>query len=357
MNRPEGQTMNEFTIVPMSEEQIPAVVDLLLAQEARQRALDPRLRLPRSHKQVTALLTERLAAGDPALVALNAGRKVRGAASPTVWELAETSILRAFLPERAGVTQELALADPQEGDTSRTLVALLMALSIWWQERGTTGELIRWPSADQWLVARLAVHGFQLDSVCALRGPHSLVHHDPPSGIVTRQATPADEEALVALFAEELLYHERYTPFVRCRPAVLAAFRRKLARLWVRRSLEEGAPLVLVAEHGNEVVGMAETTLLDIASGDEPGFTPPGRYGCLDNVCVRESLRGQGIGHLLVQAVDDAFAALHLALDGWLLWYNPVNPQAARFWLHMGFVPLWTTYQRQHSTTKDGAFS
>lgn len=349
--------MNEFTVSMMSEEQLPAVIDLLLAQQTRHHGQDKRLQAARSRGQGVASLAGRLAHEKPSFVALDAFGRVRGYASPVVWELAETSLLRAFLPERSGVTRDLAFADPQEGDASRVLAALLMALSSWWQEQGTTGELIRWPSADQWLVARLAVHGFQLDSVCALRGPHRSMHHDLPSGIVTRQATPADEEALVALFTEELRYHERYTPFVRCRPAVLAAFRRKLARLWVGTSLEEGAPLVLVAERGNEVIGMAETTLLDIAPDDEPGFTPPGCYGCLDNVCVRESLRGQGIGHLLVQAVDDAFAALHLALDGWLLWYNPVNPQAARFWLRMGFVPLWTTYQRLHPTTKDGAFS
>lgn len=357
MNEPGRSMIPEFPLVPMREEYIPAVVDLLLAQEERHYARDPRLRMASSREEVTTRLTERLVAGDLALVALNQERRVRGYVSPGVWEIAETSLLRAFLPERSGVTRDLALADPQEGDASRTLAALLLALSSWWQEQGTTGELIRWPSADQWLVARLAVHGFQLDSVCALRGPHRSVHHDPPSGIVTRQATPADEEALVALFAEELEYHECWTPFVRCNPIVLAAFRRKLARLWSGASLEDGAPLALVAEREGEIVGMAETAFLDISSDDEPGFTPPGRYGCIDNVCVQELWRGQGIGKLLVQAVYEAFAALPLTLDGWLLWYNPDNQPASRFWAHRGFVPLWTTYQHLQPTTKDEAFS
>jgi len=223
---------------------------------------------------------------------------------------------------------------------------------VWWQDHTTTGDLIRWPSADRWLVARLAAHGFRLDSVCALLGPQDSWHHDPPSGVVTRPARPTDEEALVELFEEELRYHEQYTPFVRSHPAVLAAFRRKLACLWAGERMEEGAPLVLVAQRGIEVIGMAETTLLSIASDEEPGFTPPGRYGCIDNVSVRADLRGQGVGHLLVQAVYDAFATLHLDLDGWLLWYNPDNPEAGRFWPRRGFVPLWTTYQRLHSSTE-----
>ncbi len=107
-----------------------------------------------------------------------------------------------------------------------------------------------------------------------------------------------------------------------------------------------GAPLVLVAEQQGQVVGMAENTLLDVSADEEPGFTPPGRYACIDNVCVREQVRGQGIGRLLVQAVFEAFAPLQLA--GYVLWYNPGNPLAAFFWPHLGFVPLWTTYQRLH---------
>lgn len=353
MNGSQRGAMNEFTVVPMSEEQIPTVVDLLLEQEARRRRLDLRLPVSHSREQVTARLTDRLAQGEPVLVALDAHGRVRGFASPGVWNLSETSLLRAFLPERAGVTRELALPDPQEGDASRVLGGLLVALSAWWQEQATTGELIRWPGAEQWVVARLAKHGFQLDSVCALRAPGASASTSVPDVALwmIRPARPVDEAALVALFAEELAYHERCTPFVRCSPAVLTAFRRKLARLWAGESLEDGAPLVLVAERDGEVVGMAETTLLDIGLDDEPKFTPPGRYGCIDNISVQEAWRGQGIGKHLVQAVYDAFVVLPFVLDGWVLWYNPDNARASRFWARQGLVPLWITYQRLHPST------
>lgn len=355
MMQPGGHPLNEFAIVPMHEEQIVAVANLLLEQQARQRAHDPRLQAARSYEQVTSRLTDRLARGKPILVALDAAGRVRGYADPGVWELSETSILRAFLPERAGVTHTLALADRQEGDASRVLRALLVALSSWWREQGTTGELIRWPATDQWVVARLAAHGFQLDSVCAMRAPEQPGEPISRStaSCTIRPARPIDEAALVSLFAEELQYHERCTPFVRCSPDVLGAFRRKLGRLWAGASLETGAPRVLVAERAGDVIGMAETTLLDIGPDDEPAFTAPGRYGCLDNVCVQESQRGQGIGRQLVQAVYDAFAALPLTLDGWLLWYNPDNRQATQFWRHRGFVPLWMTYQRLHPSTEE----
>lgn len=334
-----------LTVTTMVAEQLPAVVSLLLAQEVRQWRRDPRLRAARSHETMAATLASSCG---QALVACNAQGRVRGFVHPSVWELAETSILRAFLSARNGTAQHLILPDPGDTDAEAILVSLLSALSLWWKKQGTTGDLVRWPSVDAWAEPPLVAQGFRLDSICAAHGSYVPVSHCSLPGIVTRQAWPADEAALMRLFEKELRYHERFTPFVRRSPAVLAAFRRKLARRWAGASLEQDAPLVLVAEREGEVVGMAETALLAIDLGDEPGFTSPGRYGCLDNVCVRENVRGQGIGRLLVQAVYNAFAARSLHLDGWLLWYNPDNPQAARFWPHMGFVPLWTTYQRLH---------
>jgi len=336
---------NAISITTLGAAQLPAVMALFVAQEARQGVRDPRLRTARSHETMAATLASSC---EQALVACDAQGRVRGYVQPSVWELSETSILRAFLSVRNGITRHLILPDPGDADAEAVLEGLLSALSVWWKEQETTGDLVRWPSTDAWVELSLVAQGFRLDSVCAARDSHIPIGHRSPPGIATRQAWPIDEPALLRLFEEELGYHERFTPFVRRSPAVLAAFRRKLARRWAGAGLEQNVPLVLVAEHEGEVVGMAETTLLDIGPDEEPGFTPPGRYGCIDNVCVREPWRGQGIGHWLIQAVDDAFTTLHLALDGWLLWYNPDNPQAAHFWPHMGFVPLWTTYQRLH---------
>jgi GNAT superfamily N-acetyltransferase len=351
MNTSGRSPMTEIRVTPLREEQIQAAVDLALAQDARQRALDPRLGTVRTRGDLEAALAERLSIGEPPLVALDAAGHVRGYALPGVWELAETSILRAFLSARNGVARHLALPDPKEADARAAAAALLAALSASWRGSETTGDLVRWPSADPWLEPSLAEHGFRLDSICALHPPepHVLSGRPPKPSLQVREALPEDEEALVRLLEEELRYHERYTPFVRSGPAVLQAFRRKLVHRWAGAQLSEGAPLLVVVEQGHEIVAMAENTLLDASRDDEPGFTPPGRYGCIDNVSVREELRGQGIGHLLVQAIFDAFAATSLPLDGYILWYNPDNPQAGQFWPRLGFVPLWTTYQRLHA--------
>jgi GNAT superfamily N-acetyltransferase len=342
--------MTEIAVTHLHDEYLDDVVALIIAQQSRQHALDPRLPAARPRQEITAALAIRHGSGEQPLVVLDANGRVRGYAKPGIWELSETSILRAFLSARNGVAQHLTLPDPAEEDAPVVAAALLTALSDIWQRLDTTGDLVRWPSTDSWLEPRLAEQGFRLDSVCATRSLQPLpeVLHAPSPQLVIRPVRPADEEVLIVLFEEELRYHERYTPFVRSSPAVLAAFRGKLARLWAGASLEAGAPLILAVEQAGEIVAMAENTLLVLGPDDQPGFTPPGRYGCIDNVCVREALRGQGIGRLLVQAIFDAFAATGLQLDGYLLWYNPDNPQAGQFWSHLGFRPLWTTYQRLH---------
>ena len=229
------------------------------------------------------------------------------------------------------------------------MTALLQEVNAFWRKANTSGDLIRWPGKDRWFDPMLTNQGFQLDSFCALRTLHPFfaARPEPPSHQRVRTARPGDEEALVGLFREELLFHERSTPFVRCSTHVVDAFRRKLRSSWKGEGLEEGAPLVLVVEQEGTVIAMAENTLLTVSSDDEPGFTPPGHYWCLDNVSVREDLQGQGIGRLLVQAVEDVIATLQLDLNGYVLWFNPDNPKATRFWTRLGFQPLWTTYQRR----------
>ncbi len=340
--------MTPITVTNMRQEQLPAVVACLVAQELRLAALDPRLRAARSPHQVEAALTEQRAQGTPHLIALDAAGRVRGCALPGVWALPERSSLHAFLSPRNGITHALALPDPSEPEARGVAAALLDALSGYWHAQGTTGDLIRWPAADRWTLPLLFAQGFRLDSVCALRALSPLTGAQVPPDLLIRPARADEEGTLVALFEEELRAHEPYTPFIHSTPTALAAFRDKLARTFAGRRLQDGAPLLLVAARDGQIVAMIQATLVEIASDEEPGFTPPGRYGCIDNLSVREGWRGQGIGRALVQAVFDTFAATGLPLCGWLLWYNPDNPLANAFWPRLGFVPLWTTYQRLH---------
>jgi GNAT superfamily N-acetyltransferase len=336
-------------LVPASEAVIPGIVDLMIAQQGRQFARDPQL-APGTYAALNAKWLREHPQQD-ALVALNAEGRVRGYAQPAVWTLKTTSILLAFLTARNGIVQKLTLPDPAAEDAQVVTSALLTALDHFWQLADTAGDVIRWPGNDSWCQPAFMRQGFELDSVCALRSlrPFFVPRPEPGPSLHVRYARPEDEERLVTLFQEELLFHERYTPFVRSSPQVLAAFRSKLGQIWHAGGVEEGTPLVLVAERKGAVVAMAENTLMTVASADEPGFTPAGRYWCIDNVSVHKELQGQGVGRLLVQAIEDTVASLHLDLHGYALWFNPSNTRAARFWSSLGFQPLWTTYQRLHT--------
>ncbi len=340
---------SRITIRSATEADIPTIVDLIIAQQMRQRSRDPRLPQVQTRAQRAAALRE--GSQQEALVALDEEGHVRGYGRPGVWDIKPTSILRAFLTVRNGIVRTLTLPDPADADASAVATALVSALDAFWQQAETSGELVRWPSTDGWVEAVLTPQGFQLDSICALRPlePVFAVRPTPGSEQRVRLARPDDEDALVKLFDEELLFHERSTPFVRSSSEVLTAFRHTLRRMWegdALEVLEAGAPVVLVVEHDKAVVAMAENTLLAVSPDDEPGYTPAGSYWCLDNVSVRESLQGQGIGRLLVQGVEDIREELGLLLDGYVLWFNPDNLKAARFWTGLGFQPLWTTYQR-----------
>ncbi len=340
-----------LSIVPGAQVPLSDLVALVAAQAARLAALDPRLDgILHRPSEIEAVLTRQL--DQVPLVLLDQHGRVRGYAVPDVWELAEHSLLHAFLTPRNGIACSLTLPPANDPAAPMAVKTMLTSLSTDWHaaHNRTTGDLMRWPACDTaWLQPILERQGFMLDSICAFR-PQSVplpVQLSEAASIELREAVPADEEALVQLFVEELRVHERSVPCARVSPAAIAGFRQKLARLWQGGRFDEGAPLVLVAAREQQVVGMAECMLLRVELHEEPGWTPPGNYGCLDNVCVAPTARGLGIGAQLTRAALALFA-VRSDLNGSLLWYSPDNRFAADFWTRRGFLPLWSTYQRIH---------
>src|SRR6266516_3963449 len=198
-----------ITIRSGTEADIPALVDLIRAQQTRQRTGDPRLPQVQRRAQRAASLHE--GSQQEALIALDEKGHVRGYARPGVWEIQPRSILRAFLTARNGIVSTLTLPDPADADAGAVATAFVSALDAFWQQAGTSGDLVRWPSTDGWLEGALTLQGFQLDSVCALRPLEPLfpVRPTPGSEQRVRMARPDDEDALVELFHEELLFQGR----------------------------------------------------------------------------------------------------------------------------------------------------
>ncbi|GLV60221.1 hypothetical protein KDH_70420 [Dictyobacter sp. S3.2.2.5] len=339
-----------IAVVPVSDEHIPAIVELVRAQERRWYSLDPRLRDVRSTEQVVEMLQLHRSQELPPVVALDEQGRLCGYVHPKIWQLHPKDGLRAFFTARNGLAKSLTLPDPADPNAFRVASALFATLSRLWSEQQVYGEMIRWPCCDPWLSSLVRKQGFLLDSELAYQAaPLALESRTFPEDIHARLARPEDEEALVALFTEELLFHEPYTPFVRMSSSVERAFRDRLDLLWSGKSVEEGAPLVVVIERDAQIVAMSECDLYIIESEDdgEPYFIRRGRYGHINNMGVQQAFRGQGVGRLLVQASFEGLA--HLRLGGYLLWFNPANPLSSQFWPRMGFSPLWRTYQRHYS--------
>lgn len=325
---------------------IPEVINLIAAQAQRLHALDPRLKPIHSHEQITMVLEQHFSTGEKPVVAFNEQGRVRGYVQPSLWKLPPESELLAFFTSINGTASSLTLPPPNEEDTHAVMSALLVALTDYWQAQHTTGDVLRWPSRDSWLEPLLKSHKFMVDSDLAYHPPQPLIpaRRSASPLLHTRSARRDDEEVLIELFEEELRFHQPYTPFVRISPNVVSAFRYRLARLWAGETLEDGAPQVVVVEQDNRIVAMAENDLLLIYHGEELDILPAGRYGHINNVSVHKDMRGQGVGHTLVQAVFNIFATI--PLDGYLLYFNPDNPSAHSFWSHLGFLPVLRTYQR-----------
>jgi ribosomal protein S18 acetylase RimI-like enzyme len=214
--------------------------------------------------------------------------------------------------------------------------ALLDAVEAWWQQQAVDGTLITWPAVDGWLAVLLTQRGYVADSAAAVRPLDPLMLLPAAAGFTIRQAQPEDEEILVALHLEEIRFHEAHTPYSRVVPAIEPAFRQRLARV---ERVEDGAPLLLVAEQAGQVVGFTENWLSEMKGS----WFPNGRYAYLNSVGVSEAARGQGIGRLLVAHTLHALAQYDIA--GFYLYYVLTNPVSSHFWPKMGFRPLLSTYK------------
>ena len=334
------------------EQDIPALVELICAQEARWRQMDARLRPARRTDEVESMLAlqwEEFAAAP--LVARAAGGRVRGYALPMLREfsyelVADAQALEVFEP-RTGFVESLTFPAPDEADAFPVATALLEAVQRWWQEQGAQTEVCHWPTRDTWLDERWRAAGLEafLQRSVRVAKPLPPSRRPAPAGTLVRLAVPADEEPLAALYLEDSIEHHEQSPFFRRSPLQEAAFRAWIAPAWEATPVEEGGPLIVVVERAGEVVALAVNELFSVEDGSHRDYLPLGRYIDIAEVGVRADLRGQGIGRLLVQGVFDACAKWQP--DSYVLGYSTHNPLSSGFWPHLGFQPSLTFYQRK----------
>ena len=334
------------------EQDIPALVELICAQEARLHQLDARLRPARAADEVEAMLAQQWEQPDAAsLVVRDAGGQVRGYALPVLREfsyesVADAQALEVFEP-RTGFVESLTFPAPHEADALPVATALLEAVQRWWHEQGAQAEMCHWPTRDAWLDERLRAAGHEpfLQRSVRAAAPLPPSSRPAPEDARIRLAVPADEETLAALYMEESIYHHEHSPFFRRSPLQEEAFRAWIAPAWVGMAVEEGGPLIVVVERAGEVVAMAVNEFFVVEDGSHRDYLPPGRYIDIAEVGVRADLRGQGIGRALVQGVFDACARWRP--DGYVLGFSTHNPLSSQFWPRLGFQPSLTFYQRK----------
>jgi hypothetical protein len=129
--------MTGVSVRPANVADLPAVADLLMAQEKRQFANStPHLAI-HSRQQIEATLTSQWNKDIQPLVVLNREGKVRAYAHPSVWKLKERSILLSFLSACNGYE------NPPQSDTAYRFVNDCSCLSF---ARKLAGEACRFPA-------------------------------------------------------------------------------------------------------------------------------------------------------------------------------------------------------------------
>jgi len=309
--------MNVWSVRPVIGDDGVQIDALLRAKADRLETLDPRLRLARTRAAETA-----------GLVAVDGTGSVGAHLRPDLVEFAEDDEMRSFAPDRAVSWRELAASD------TAALDAIVAAARV-----PEAADMVMWPAADDEAAPRFARFGLEPASAFALRPPGPLTSG---RSATIRPARPEDADAVSALHVEEVAFHEPHTPYVRVVPALEAAFRARLERLW---SGAEGAPVIHVLEVDAAVAGMCESMVQTVR--DEGGQLSPGRYGYLNSVAVGARWRGQGFGRTLVSAVLADLAGYDI--DGYTLWFALGNPLSSRVWPRLGFRQLWISYERREA--------
>jgi len=149
-----------------------------------------------------------------------------------------------------------------------------------------------------------------------------------------RLAELADAEALCDLNAEVHEYH------LANRPDQFRALERDEIAQWFRQLLSSPTSKIWLAELDSVAIGSAVVT---VQSRAQNPFCPARSWWELDQIGVRASQRGRGVGRALVETVlreARAFGAHEVELCTWAF-----NQSAQKAFVRFGFTPKVIRYQ------------
>ena len=148
-----------------------------------------------------------------------------------------------------------------------------------------------------------------------------------------REAAPEDYDGLIEVLAEIDAYHAEHLPHVfrpTCGPA--------RSRAYVLSLLEDPDSVLLVAEEGGRVVGVADVRAH--TTPDIPVLVPR-RYAMVDAIVVRRTHQGRGIGRELMRCAESWARASGLEEVRLNVW--EFNQGAIAFYEKLGYT---TTLRR-----------
>ena len=151
-----------------------------------------------------------------------------------------------------------------------------------------------------------------------------------------RSATRADYDALNIVFAEVELLHRTALPYW-----FRAVDGPALEREFFESQLDDAEAMWLVAERDGEIVGFVNVCVRQ--TPDRP-FLVPHRYAHIENLAVRASSRGAGVGRALMAAA--ASWAVERGLSEIELNVWEFNQQALGFYEQLGYVTERRTMRR-----------
>jgi GNAT superfamily N-acetyltransferase len=328
-----------LSIRPITTADIPAVLDIWVAQRARSqwRSISWERPLAERRAYVETSLRATLgtkAAGTSALVA-QVGERLAAYLLANEVRLPADSGYRAYAPDHflSIGGDDWGLATPRDGDHLADLYATTAA---WGLQRGADAQMLAIQAGDDSAELWRDL-GFARQDEYAFLPLNSA--HLATSSVTVREAHATDLDTATRLTLAEAHHHHRAPIFAFAPPGLDAARRRDMAT-----NLASPAAIVLLAENEGSALGSLIAHPLEQLGRWMPSITPT---PCLfiESAYVEPSARGQGVLRALVAQL--AVLAQQREQAGLFVTYLPANRGAARAWRGLGFTPLLGVHQRR----------
>jgi GNAT superfamily N-acetyltransferase len=167
-------------------------------------------------------------------------------------------------------------------------------------------------------------------------------NHQPPTTnhqFYVRDARRSDVETIVAMWRELMTLHGALDPRFAIAPDGENIYKRHIEEMLRSR---DGRVLLAEAIESGEAVGYMQGELLP-----RSGIAPPGLYGLISDVFVRDNWRQRGVGRALFVEMRRWF--VERKVQTMQLYVAAANPDAQAFWESVGMRPYMVVLQQELS--------